>query len=107
MCAEPTEVPRPEASGVQLGFKEVLHILRGQPSDLGPILLSLNCSQNLGLERLGPGVGLVGVPREGRVWCDGGGSRKPNPPQGLSQGSYLTAACILDPTLALTSAPSC
>lgn len=37
----------------------------------------------------------------------GWGGRKPNPPQRLSQGSYLRAACILDPTLSLASAPFC
>ena len=83
-----------------LRLKGVLHILKGQDSALGPSLLSLSCSQYLGLERLGSGAGLVGVPwKEGRVWFGGGGGRKPNPPLGLSQGSYLRADCILAPPL--------
>lgn len=97
--------PGPKPARGQLRLKGVLHILRNQASELGPNLLSRSCSQNLGLERLGSGAGLVGVPwKEGRVWFGGGGGRKPNPPLGLSRGSYLRAACILALPPALASA---
>lgn len=54
--------PGPRPVRVQLGLRGVLHVLRGRTSDLGLNLLNLSCSQNLGLEKLGCGTGLVGVP---------------------------------------------